>query len=133
MNKPRLVATAMATAMAIAICIPPVEAVTLFTSEMLREGGATTSTLFCSVVNVGTVPIDGTVEIIQPTYGVAASTPITQLAPLNIQGIGLAADPPNYPSAYFCRIDVTTKKPAVRGSLMLLDANGKTLVSIEAE
>jgi hypothetical protein len=128
MNKTKLVAIAMA----IAACTTPVEAVTLFTSEMLREGGATTSDLFCSVVNVRNTPISGTVEIIRGDGSVAASTPVTNLPSLQIQGIGLGADPPNFPSAYFCRIDVGAGRPAVRGSLMLLDTNGKTLVSIEA-
>src|SRR6266478_3668017 len=127
--------------MAIFTCTPLAEAaVTLFTSEMLREAGATTSPLFCSVVNVGSVPISGTVKILrprvagQPGGSVAVSTPVTNLLPLDIQGIGLRADPPNFPSGYFCRIDVDAKdKNAVRGSLMLLDANGRTLVSIEAQ
>lgn len=99
---------------------------------MLRVGGATTSTLLCSVVNVGKVPINGTVEIIRPGESVAASTPVTKLLPLEIQGIGLGADPLNFPSAYVCRIVVDTKSTEVRGSLMLLDANGKTLVSVDA-
>jgi hypothetical protein len=101
---------------------------------MLRPGGAATFPLFCSVVNVGTVPINGTVKIIRGGAGtVAASTPVTNLKPYDIQGIGLGADPPNFPSAYFCRIDVDANSTAVRGSLMLTDANGKTLVSIEAK
>ena len=129
MNKTKLVAIAMA----IAACTTPVEAATLFTSEMLREGGGNTSTLFCSVVNVRNTPISGTVDIIRGDGSVAASTPVTKLPPLEIQGIGLGADPPNFPSAYFCRIDVRAVKSAVRGSLMLLDANGKTLVSIDAQ
>ena len=106
----------------------------LFTASLMVEtANSHNYAVYCNVLNASSAPVTGTLEIVEFDGTVISTASYNAVAPGVGTGIQVQAFPNNVPiTLLYGRITVEGNPESIRGNLLLIDANGNTLVSLEA-
>jgi hypothetical protein len=106
----------------------------LFTPPLsIETANSANYAVYCNVLNASSSPRTGTLEIVDFSGETLSSSGYNSVAP----GVGTGIQIGNFGSSasimlLYGRIAVDGDRDSIRANLLLIDANGNTLVSLEA-
>ena len=106
----------------------------LFTPPLMIEtANSAKYTVYCNVLNASSAPRTGTIEIVNLSGKVISTSGYNSVAPGGGTGIQVQTFQNTAPvTLLYGRITVDAEPDSIRANLVLTDAKGNTLVSLEA-